>query len=84
MYKFAAAGDGNNNTAFALGHYARDLTDEEYKRAEAAGLLGDAAKALFEHVPDRRAQDVRVPDTKASKDEGSPPPRQPVSGKDQG
>jgi len=52
MWKFIAAGDGDNAAAFALGAHARDLTDEEYSAADAAGLLGDEARALFEHVQD--------------------------------
>lgn len=59
MYKFTAAGEADNNIAFALGELARDLTDEEYKRIEAAGLLSKEAKALFRHesAAERRDKD---------------------------
>lgn len=71
MWKFKAAGDGDNPPAFALGGLARDLTDDEYDAAETAGLLSDEARELFEHVEEKPPPplETRKPKSTASADE---------------
>lgn len=69
MYRYKALGDPENAKTAALGGLARDLSDEEYGQALAAGLLDEEAQALFEHEADAEDSPARTGPRRGKGDE---------------